>query len=630
MGDRWVMGCTRDVHPFGLVADSEAGAMKKSTLAALLVIAGVLILIFVKERIREKEGGGLIDNCMLCHESQEDPSPSHPVNVLGCSICHLGNPFAREKDRAHIGLVLNPGDLKFARLACGKGGCHEDLPARVEKSIMATNRGILTALQARWPHEQTESVQEVSQLISRSKGRSMALDHYRKMCGGCHLWKTRSRWEGEIGKRGGGCTNCHILELSVPRQDLTKKSFLHPQLTTRIPNENCLKCHNRSARTGISYLGRFESEGYGTPFENGEPNKRRLSGGRFYLQLRPDVHHQKASLACIDCHTEQGVMGDGNSYTHMEDQVDITCKTCHEPEVRPLAGKEELAQRLGRVNRKLPPLASNPGVLSAKGSPLYHLRTSGNDEIRLYRKLDGKEITFRRLKNDHVHRAPYHERLTCQACHSAWMPQCYGCHVALLKGEGQKDWLNGQVTPGRWVEGRSYLRFERATLGIWPNGRIGPFAPGCQVFLDVFDDQGRHEPEQAHVSLTMASWDPHTTTLSTPNCMACHLDPKVLGLGDGSLQVTDHGLEFSPLYDSLASGLGIDFPLDAFVSSEGEPLQRASRKGSRPFNLGELKRITRVAYCLSCHDTTKDPIYLQWDKSLQRFQSGRVNCEGVK
>ena len=604
--------------------------MKKASLVALLVIAGVLVLIFAKERFREKEEGAPIDNCTLCHQPQGDPSPSHPVRVIGCSICHLGNPFAREEKRAHLGLVLNPGSLKVARLTCGRRGCHEDLPSRVEKSIMATNQGILAALQNRWPHDQTESVREVSQLISRSKGRSMALDHYRKMCGGCHLWKTRFRWKGEMGRRGGGCTNCHILELSAPRQDLSHKRFLHPQLTTRIPNENCLKCHNRSARTGLSYLGRFESEGYGTPFEGGQPNNRRLSGGRFYLELRPDVHHQKGGLACIDCHTEQGVMGDGNSYVHMEEQVDIRCKTCHEPEVKPLGGKEELAQRLKRVNGKQPPMDHTRGILSTKGSPLYHLRISGDNEIRFYRKLDGKEIAFRSLRKDQIHGAPYHKRLTCQACHSAWMPQCYGCHVALLKGEGQRDWLNGKVSPGRWVEGRSYLRFERTTLGIWPNGQIGPFAPGCQVFLDVFDEQGRHETENAHLSLTMASWDPHTTALSTPTCMACHLDPKVLGLGDGSLKVTEHGLEFTPLYESHASGLGIHFPLDAFVSPEGLPLQQASRKGSRPFNLGELKRITRVAYCLSCHDTYRDPIYLEWEKNFDRFQSGKAYCEGLK
>lgn len=604
--------------------------MRRHTIVALVVIAGVLLSLFIKERFREKTGYRPVDNCTLCHQSQEDPSPSHPVSVMGCSSCHLGNPFAREKDRAHLGFVINPGSLQFARLTCGRDGCHDELPNRVEKSIMATNRGILKALQTRWPHDPKDSVAEVRQLISRPPGETMAIDHYRKMCGGCHLWKSRTRWTGEIGRRGGGCTNCHIIELSVPRQNLTNKAFQHAQLTTRIPNENCLKCHNRSARIGLSYVGRFESEGYGTPFEVGELNSRRLSGGRFYLELPPDVHHLKAGLACIDCHTEKGVMGDGNTYTHMEEQVDITCKTCHDPEVMLLGAKEELAQRLKRLNKQQPALDNTEGVLSLKGSPLYHLRVSGDHEIRIYRKMDGKEVVFQRLAKDEIHRASYHSRLTCQACHSAWMPQCYGCHVALLKHEGQKDWLTGEVLPGRWVEGRSYLRFERATLGIWPNGQIGPFAPGCQVFLDVFDEQGRHEPEQAHHSLTMASWDPHTTTLSAPTCTGCHLDPKVLGLGDGSMKVTDHGLEFSPLYDSQASGLGMDFSLDAFVSSEGEPLQRASRKESRPFNGEELNRMTQVAHCLVCHDTYKDPIYLEWENSLLRFQSGEAVCEGLK
>ena len=53
--------------------------MKKSTLVALLVIAGVLIFVFAKELFREKMDGGPIDHCILCHQPQEDPSPSHPL-----------------------------------------------------------------------------------------------------------------------------------------------------------------------------------------------------------------------------------------------------------------------------------------------------------------------------------------------------------------------------------------------------------------------------------------------------------------------------------------------------------------------------------------------------------------------
>jgi len=605
--------------------------MRRSTVFALLILAGVFIFLIQKEAFRENRIDTPVDGCIVCHKPRKDPSPSHMVSNFGCSICHLGNPFAREKDRAHLGLAANPGSLKTARLTCGKGGCHPDLPNRVEKSLMATNRGILEALQSRWPHNPEEDVENVSRLMAQAPGKSMALDHYRKMCGGCHLWKTRKPWKGEIGKRGGGCSNCHILDISGPRQDLTKKSFLHPQLTTRIPNENCLKCHNRSARIGLSYLGRFESEGYGTPFEEGGLNRRRLTGGRFYLELHPDVHYKKAGLDCIDCHTERGLMGDGNSYVHMEAQVDITCNSCHDPKERNAAPAGELAHRLKKLNGLQPSFDPNAVILSsAGGSPLYHVRLSANGDIRLYRKRDGKEIKFKRLSKLKTHSAPYHNRLSCQACHSAWMPQCYGCHVALLKGQNQKDWLTGEYLQGRWVEGRSYLRFRKPTLGIWPTGRIGPFAPGCQVFLDVFDEGGHHQPERSYRTLTMASFDPHTTDATAPKCSACHLDPKILGLGEGSLKVTRGQLEFIPIYDSQASGLGITFPLDAFVSTDGKPLQKASRKGARPFNKEELMRITRVSQCLFCHDSYDDPIYAQFDLSIEKFRSNKTPCKKVR
>jgi hypothetical protein len=44
----------------------------------------------------------------------------------------------------------------------------------------------------------------------------------------------------------------------------------HARYTTRIPTANCLKCHNRSNRIGLSYEGIFESEGYGTPYRHGK------------------------------------------------------------------------------------------------------------------------------------------------------------------------------------------------------------------------------------------------------------------------------------------------------------------------------------------------------------------------
>ncbi|MDM8548574.1 hypothetical protein QUF72_00795 [Desulfobacterales bacterium HSG2] len=609
--------------------------IKIFSLSTLILILGFLLW---REESSDKASSSPPDSCGVCHESQADPSPSHPVAVLGCACCHLGNPFAGEKDRAHLGLAANPGDMHFNRLTCGQKACHPDLPQRVEQSLMATNRGILKVMQSLWPHDVKETVQDVRELTEQVPGKSLALDHYRKMCGGCHLWRPRYPALGEIGRRGGGCTDCHISEISGDPQNLSEKKFRHPELTTRIPNENCLKCHNRSARIGLSYMGRFESEGYGTPFQQGGPGQRRLSGRRFYLELPPDVHHKKAGMDCIDCHTEKGVMGDGKIHTHQEQQVDIRCETCHEPETvnrQPETGNRqpetvnrqpETGNRLIRLNQRQPPFQSESFVISPKGSPLYHLRVGPGEKMRLYRKRDGREIPFKRLGMPEIHKTSYHKRLSCQACHSAWIPQCYGCHETLFLQVSQKDWLTGKKRPGRWVEGRSYLRFRRPSLGIWPDGSIGPFAPGCQVFLEAFDASGNYEPDRSFRSLIMASFDPHTTALKPPACSGCHLDPKVLGLGEGYMNITRDGLEFEPVYQSRESGLGIDFPPDAFVSPEGEPLQQTSRPQSRPFNKEELKRITQVSLCLPCHDRYGDPIYEQYERSLRRFWAGDVPC----
>jgi hypothetical protein len=489
---------------------------------------------------------------------------------------------------------------------------------------MATNRGILTVMQRLWPHADDETVFDVKSLTARPMGRSMALDHFRKMCGGCHLHRPRYPKLGEIGQRGGGCTDCHIIELEAPNPDLSQTAFHHPGLTTRIPSRNCVKCHNRSARIGLSYFGRFESEGYGTPFKNGAPGPRRLSGGRFYLELPADVHHEKGGMDCIDCHTEKGVMGNGTVYDHQEQQVDIDCRTCHESQQQTIDPDPDLTGRLVRANDRQPPSPLKTTFFSAQQSPLYHIRPDTGNRMILYRKRDGHPIPFNRLSTTGIHDAPYHRRLSCQACHTRWIPQCYGCHETRFDGAMQRDWLTGRSSPGRWTEGRGYLRFRKPTLGIRANGRIGPFAPGCQVFINVVDPQGKIRPEATSRHLVMAGFDPHTTAVEVPSCEDCHLDPKVMGLGQGTLTMTNTGLSVELV--SSSTGDGIDFPLDAFVSTDGQPLQTASRVKSRPFNPEELKRIYRVGPCLSCHDRYLDPIYRSFDDALQRFKSGKTPC----
>ena len=444
---------------------------------SLAIVAGILI--FKENRIGRPEAF-YGEGCLFCHNAMSDSDRSHPVSAFGCSSCHMGNAYSLDEKRAHATLIKNPGDLRVVESTCGKTGCHGEIVGRVKKSLMATNRGILKIVQDEWGNGQKESLSAtplgVKDLYGRYSPQKLPLDLYRKMCGGCHLWKEKEDQKGEVGKRGGGCSDCHVVD-----EDKVKgpKGLLihHPRMTTRIPSENCVKCHNRSERIGLSYFGKFESAGYGTPYEGDGLSSRRLSGRRFFLDLPADVHFHQGKMVCIDCHTAVGLMGDGHRYDRMADQVDITCEACHSPrfEASPTPGSLTLANRLAFLNGKIPDPEKSPIGFTRKGTPLYNLQKVDGKPV-FYRKMDGRPLKMQLntdLKKAH-HNLKGHERLSCQACHSAWIPQCYGCHLTYRKSEWQKDWISGKKTLGHWKEARSYLRFDKPP---WDFGVMAAFIP---------------------------------------------------------------------------------------------------------------------------------------------------------
>ena len=590
--------------------------MKKAWIPIILSISAFVVIRI--DTLRERPEDHVAEGCVFCHATTADPDPSHPVAAFACAVCHLGNAYSMDKDRAHAGMVRNPGDLRVADRTCGRAECHPDLVKRVKNSIMATNKGILRVIQKQWVGTETIPV-EVKDLLGENPPHNTAIDHYRKMCGGCHLWKEREQGLGEVGRRGGGCSDCHIVD-KARRPGAPGEKEDHPEITTRIPPENCVKCHNRSARIGLSYFGKFESAGYGTPHEAGGLSGRRLSGNRFYMQLAADVHFSRAGMTCIDCHTAVGLMGDGKAYDRMRDQVDITCRACHDPVFTAESAPDDLARRLVSLNRQVPSLSGERPARTAGGTPLYNLRAAPGG-ARFYRKNDGVALDMKLASPAKPHhRLPGHKRLSCQACHSAWIPQCYGCHIDYRPDETQHDWITGEDRPGRWRETRSYIRFSEPALGVAATGRISPVAP-CQVFVSFFDDAGQHLPGQSIRTLTMSAFDPHTTGAASRTCLDCHVNPKTIGLGEGILNRRDGGYAFRPTFDSAASGLGISFPLDAYVTPAGEPLQTDSREGVRPFNREEIGRTLGVAPCLGCHDTYDDSVYGDFTGSLERFES---------
>lgn len=554
-----------------------------------------------------------------------DSDRSHPASAFGCSSCHLGNPYSLDENRAHVTLIKNPGDLRVAEMTCGKSGCHGEIVARVKKSLMATNRGILRIVQDEWRNGHKGALVsakplDVRDLYGKKSPSNVPLDLYCKMCGGCHLWKEKTGDKGEVGRRGGGCSDCHVVDEGKAKN---QGSLLiqHPRMTTRIPSGNCVKCHNRSARIGLSYFGKFESAGYGTPYEGDLLSSRRLSGGRFYLDLPSDIHFEKGKMVCIDCHTATGLMGDGHSYDKMADQVDITCEACHSPRFRSKPEALSLANRLAALNGKIPEPEKTPIGFTRKGTPLYNLQKVNGKPV-FYRKMDGRPLKLQgvsELKNAH-HNLKGHDRLSCQACHSAWVPQCYGCHLTYEKSALQKNWISGEKTLGKWKEARSYLRFGKPALGVRGDDCIFPISP-CQVFFSPFDDAGQYIKAESFTNLNLSAFDPHTTREKSRTCIDCHADPKTIGLGEGILYRNGGKQVFRPTHRALDHGSGLLFSLDGFVTLAGKPLQTGSKNGVRPFDKKEIDRILSVDPCVGCHSTYEDRIYQDFPESLKRFET---------
>ncbi|MBI5249934.1 MAG: hypothetical protein HY912_10615 [Desulfomonile tiedjei] len=604
-------------------------------------------------------GGKLpAERCLTCHLGIEDLSKSHPNSVFGCVTCHGGNGTDLTVRGAHTGLRggKNPATLDLASASCGSnraavGSCHSErehpLLNRIEnvpRSLMATNAGIIGILRFQWGIEKDSlskfgvkqvtdgkiSLAPVPPEITGTGEFSLADSHFRKFCAACHLWVPRHR---ENMGRLEGCPACH-----APYGDKGRYSGRDPTIkrdepghpathtiTNLIPDDRCRACHNRSARVGLNYHGEMESSQYGSPFVRGELNDETLSDGRFVWKLVPDIHREKG-MACIDCHTGQDTMGDGSVHRYMKDQIEIRCEDCHgsqitAPATMAVEKNDPLVQALLRSSPNLRLSDGDTILRTSRGRPLPNVRLT-DQGFRLTGKLTGKEHPVSVITGKAAHKITGHNRMECDSCHSAWSPQCYGCHQVLDFRHKGTDHMAGKATQGRWAEGRGYFRYERNIYGINSRGRVGILVPGCQVWNSVVDSSGKViQPYDSEImklangnsSIAMGPTHPHTTRKEVPRCVDCHLDPKAIGLGEGVMKFSSKNgrLSLEPLYDSASSGLGIDFPQDSVIDVQGKILQGTSHELSRGFNQDEIGRILGIARCLPCHDRYDDPIWIR-------------------
>jgi Doubled CXXCH motif (Paired_CXXCH_1) len=584
---------------------------------------------------------GQPERCLACHQREARALPSyHSHDALGCSSCHLGNPASLDKDRAHAGLERLPGDLSTVWRTCGRVGCHPAAVARLKTSLMASARGILAV--NRQAFGEVDEPRVARHSWNRAVAPSAVLPpsgpaeaHARKLCATCHL-STRHR-SARVRSRGGGCSACHLKPGST--------NDAHPQLRLGVTPEVCTGCHSRSGRVALSYYGWHEgvAEAGHTPVVPG-PGVRRLVDGRWVRRARADVH-ARAGMTCLDCHTSTGLMGDGERYAHKEQQVDIACTDCHgragPARLSAISPNDEVTLRIARyfAGRKIipPTPAFTPVARTVRGTALVALRLQPQrgGTWGLHRRVDGRVRTVRPTPPDAAHTLPGHERLTCQACHTDWSHQCYGCHTRRDGAGRQWDSVTGAFTAGRWVETPGPMIIDAPTLGVLPDDRIGPFLPGMPLCVE---SGAEGVGSKTVCSRLYAPADPHTTQRRSRSCASCHRNTRTLGLGRGRAVVRETGRRqerwrfiADPRPPPTATHAmpipawpdGV--PWDGWTTLAGTRLARATRPGARPLSPAELRRILDVGRCIGCHKRYDDPIYRAFAASLSRLASGQAH-----
>ena len=498
--------------------------------------------------------------CRHCHaDRQQGFSAAHAALAEHCSQCHAGEPTATSKKAAHHGLIAFPGNMESAQQACG--GCHADKVNAVIHNLMHTGTGMVRSTRLAFGEPTDRPGHNDLSHLTHTPADSLL----RKQCASCHLGqkKTAHRLD-TTNDRGGGCLACHIND--QPTQ-------AHPKLTMQVSDARCFGCHSRSGRISLSYAGLAE-------IDSTDVAGNRLEDGRS-VEFRPDDRHHAAGMACIDCHTEKGLMGTATTVapSNKKQAVDIRCMDCHQitRTISPAQWPNEYPALRARI--PYPVKASTRIPVSGNGTPLWHIELKDGNAW-LHPKLARNRLRIPPyLDSDHP-LAKEHSRLACASCHSQWAPQCYSCHLDYDASGQAYDHAEGHITAGRWTSLRSGIRNDLPPLGVNTDNRVVPVVPGMIMTLTHPDWR------KPLFRRNFRSLAPHTTGPAR-SCVSCHRTSTALGLGEGRLQVLSNGqTRFDASHPVLDDGL----PADAWTSLN-PPTKYDGSVVARPLSRQEIERI---------------------------------------
>ncbi len=389
--------------------------------------------------------------CLTCHLGLEEISPAHPVETFGCVICHGGIGLALDQELAHTGLRANPADLSLAQESCGQAGCHAG-PDRnhieqVSRSLQATYAGGIGLVRYTFgaqpdltplfgviggldPNPRPETIAALRPYTVTQAARPAETDFIQNcLAGGCHL--TEPAAARPYRYRATGCAACHVLYnddglYTGADPTLSRTEPGHPdrhQFTTAIPFSQCNHCHNRgnySLRT-MAFTPRPDLPPAGRPIPDTMPAEgRRL---REYYQPIGQFTLCEWELDCIDCHTQQEVMGDGHFWPDQKAMQYVECRTCHGtlfelPATAPITDPGDPALRLARLNGRYSLAVGDEVVVTERGEKLGSVLVKDGQLIQVG-KVDGREYVVPPVMGSGCQQQPdEQESRYCHQCHA--------------------------------------------------------------------------------------------------------------------------------------------------------------------------------------------------------------------
>ena len=596
---------------------------KKYTQIGFLTLALLIIFVWLFFRNREVfDSYRTIDNsytnieigngesCMQCHQNMKGYSNYHDPELIGCASCHLGDISSLDKDEAHKGMILMPGNLSDAKETCGK--CHFEELRKVNNSLMTTNSGLVAV--DKFVFGEADSPNYHYHI--KDLGHSPADMHMRDLCANCHLGAEKPEI-GEITQlsRGGGCIACHLNYTEEAKSDLAeylasdKKKLpeFHPSTDIFVNNTHCFGCHSRSSRISTNYIGLQETLLDEIEIGKNSKDYSVLEDMRVYKQLEADVHHTKG-LLCIDCHSSHEVMGTGEKYLHQEEAVSLQCSDCHFKE-KPRTMKYDSLDReslLVYLHRDYKHDDKNIIAVEEGGHPLVNTYVDSTGNAFLISKKDRSIHPLQPQAEECSRNA--HQNVSCSACHSSWTSRCIGCHNQFDKDEPKAfDLLDKKYVTGQWKEYVAEFSSSQPALGVRKVKEktvVEPAIPGMVLTIDKGSFKG-NPGEDVSFHRLYAPNSPHTTTKQVRDCKSCHSNSAALGYGMGSLvyEIKNNkgSWVFTPEY---ALNSHDDLPEDAwipFLKETDKNVVNSTRTNFRPFNVEEQKQMLLVGACLQCH-----------------------------